>query len=86
MEVELDWVKPTEALPFDDSEFDVVTSSFGAIVAPNHNAVAPTSAGVGVAAIGVWIARSRLGALDPPKPRRHSSRVVDIDALEGSIL
>ena len=41
--------KPTEALPFGDSESDVVTSSFGAIVAPNHNAVAPTSGGDGVA-------------------------------------
>lgn len=29
-----------ERLPFDDGEFDVVTSSFGAIFAPNHQTVA----------------------------------------------
>ncbi len=29
-----------EALPFADEEFDVVTSSFGAMFAPNHQAVA----------------------------------------------
>jgi SAM-dependent methyltransferase len=39
--VELDWVQAdAEALPFDDGEFDVVTSSLGAIFAPNHQAVA----------------------------------------------
>ena len=39
--VELDWVEgDAEALPFDDGEFDVVTSSFGAIFAPNHQKVA----------------------------------------------
>ncbi len=39
--VELDWVEAdAEALPFADGEFDVVTSSFGAIFAPNHQAVA----------------------------------------------
>ncbi|MGH3040533.1 MAG: class I SAM-dependent methyltransferase [Gaiellaceae bacterium] len=39
--VELDWVEAdAEALPFGDGEFDVVTSSFGAIFAPNHQAVA----------------------------------------------
>jgi SAM-dependent methyltransferase len=39
--VELDWVEAdAEALPFDDDEFDVVTSSFGAIFAPDHQAVA----------------------------------------------
>lgn len=37
----LDWVEAdAQALPFDDAEFDVVTSSFGAIFAPNHQAVA----------------------------------------------
>jgi ubiquinone/menaquinone biosynthesis C-methylase UbiE len=40
-EVELDWVEAdAEALPFADGEFDVVTSSFGAIFAPDHQAVA----------------------------------------------
>jgi ubiquinone/menaquinone biosynthesis C-methylase UbiE len=40
-EVELEWVEAdAEALPFDDSEFDVVTSSLGAIFAPDHQAVA----------------------------------------------
>jgi ubiquinone/menaquinone biosynthesis C-methylase UbiE len=39
--VELDWVEAdAEALPFGDGEFDVVTSSFGAIFAPSHQAVA----------------------------------------------
>jgi SAM-dependent methyltransferase len=39
--VELEWVEAdAEALPFADAEFDVVTSSFGAIFAPNHQAVA----------------------------------------------
>jgi ubiquinone/menaquinone biosynthesis C-methylase UbiE len=39
--VELEWVEAdAEALPFADGEFDVVTSSFGAIFAPDHRAVA----------------------------------------------
>jgi ubiquinone/menaquinone biosynthesis C-methylase UbiE len=39
--VELDWVEAdAENLPFEDSEFDVVTSSFGAMFAPNHQRVA----------------------------------------------
>src|SRR5262245_10317187 len=39
--VELDWVEAdAQALPFGDGEFDVVTSSFGAIFAPDHKAVA----------------------------------------------
>jgi ubiquinone/menaquinone biosynthesis C-methylase UbiE len=39
--VELAWVEgDAQALPFDDAEFDVVTSSFGAIFAPDHQAVA----------------------------------------------
>jgi ubiquinone/menaquinone biosynthesis C-methylase UbiE len=39
--VELDWVEAdAEALPFEDAEFDVVTSSFGAIFAPDHQKVA----------------------------------------------
>ena len=39
--VELAWVEAdAEALPFADGEFDIVTSSFGAIFAPNHHAVA----------------------------------------------
>lgn len=39
--VELEWVEAdAEALPFADGEFDVVTSVFGAIFAPDHRAVA----------------------------------------------
>jgi ubiquinone/menaquinone biosynthesis C-methylase UbiE len=39
--VELEWVEgDAEALPFGDGEFDAVTSSFGAIFAPDHRAVA----------------------------------------------
>jgi SAM-dependent methyltransferase len=39
--VELDWVEAdAEALPLDDGEFDVVTSCFGAIFAPDHQQVA----------------------------------------------
>jgi SAM-dependent methyltransferase len=39
--VELDWVEgDAEALPFGDGEFDVVTSSLGAIFAPKHQVVA----------------------------------------------
>jgi ubiquinone/menaquinone biosynthesis C-methylase UbiE len=39
--VELDWVEAdAEQLPFDDRQFDVVTSSFGAMFAPSHQAVA----------------------------------------------
>jgi ubiquinone/menaquinone biosynthesis C-methylase UbiE len=39
--VELQWVEAdAEDLPFGDSEFDVVTSSFGAMFAPDHRAVA----------------------------------------------
>lgn len=39
--VELEWVEAdAEALPFSDGEFDVVTSSFGALFAPHHQKVA----------------------------------------------
>ena len=39
--VELDWVEGVvEALPFADGEFDVVTSCFGAMFAPDHVTVA----------------------------------------------
>ena len=39
--VELEWVEAdAEALPFDDEEFDVVTSSLGAIFPSDHQAVA----------------------------------------------
>jgi ubiquinone/menaquinone biosynthesis C-methylase UbiE len=39
--VELEWVEAdAEALPFDDASFDVVASSFGAMFAPDHEAVA----------------------------------------------
>jgi ubiquinone/menaquinone biosynthesis C-methylase UbiE len=39
--VELEWIEAdAEALPFADAEFDVVTSCFGAMFAPDHEAVA----------------------------------------------
>ena len=39
--VQVEWVEAdAEALPFPDGDFDVVTSCFGAIFAPNHTAVA----------------------------------------------
>jgi ubiquinone/menaquinone biosynthesis C-methylase UbiE len=39
--VELDWVEAdAEALPFEAGSFDVVTSSVGALFAPDHHAVA----------------------------------------------
>jgi SAM-dependent methyltransferase len=39
--VEIEWVEAdAEALPFADGEFDVVTSSLGAIFAPHHQTVA----------------------------------------------
>ena len=39
--LELEWVEAdAEALPFGDGEFDVVTSSLGAMFAPDHQAVA----------------------------------------------
>lgn len=39
--VALEWVEAdAEALPFDDDDFDVVTSSVGALFAPDHQAVA----------------------------------------------
>ncbi len=39
--LELDWIEAdAEALPFADGEFDVVTSSVGAMWAPDHRAVA----------------------------------------------
>lgn len=39
--VELEWIEgDAEALPFDDDSFDVVTSCFGAMFAPNQQAVA----------------------------------------------
>jgi ubiquinone/menaquinone biosynthesis C-methylase UbiE len=39
--VQLEWVEAdAEALPFADDSFDVVTSAFGAMFAPNHEAVA----------------------------------------------
>ena len=39
--VELEWVEAdAEALPFRDGEFDVVTSCFGAMFAPDHQATA----------------------------------------------
>jgi ubiquinone/menaquinone biosynthesis C-methylase UbiE len=41
MGVDLEWVEGNvEALPFGDGEFDVVTSCFGAMFAPDHQATA----------------------------------------------
>src|SRR5262245_12250016 len=39
--VDLEWIEgDAQALPFGDAEFDVVTSCFGAVFAPDHEAVA----------------------------------------------
>lgn len=39
--VDLEWIEgDAQALPFGDAEFDVVTSCFGAMFAPDHQAVA----------------------------------------------
>jgi ubiquinone/menaquinone biosynthesis C-methylase UbiE len=39
--VQLEWIEgDAQALPFDTAEFDVVTSCFGAMFAPDHDAVA----------------------------------------------
>jgi len=39
--VSIEWIEAdAQALPFNDDEFDVVTSSFGAIFAPDHQRVA----------------------------------------------
>jgi 2-polyprenyl-6-hydroxyphenyl methylase/3-demethylubiquinone-9 3-methyltransferase len=39
--VDLEWIEgDAEALPFEDGSFDAVTSCFGAMFAPNHQAVA----------------------------------------------
>src|SRR5262245_64181101 len=39
--VDLEWIEgDAQALPFADAEFDVVTSCFGAMFAPDHHAVA----------------------------------------------
>jgi ubiquinone/menaquinone biosynthesis C-methylase UbiE len=39
--VDLEWIEgDAQALPFGDAEFDVVTSCFGAMFAPNHEATA----------------------------------------------
>jgi ubiquinone/menaquinone biosynthesis C-methylase UbiE len=39
--LQLEWIQgDAEALPFDDESFDIVTSCFGAMFAPNHQAVA----------------------------------------------
>jgi len=39
--IDLEWVEAdAEALPFEDGEFDVVTSAFGAMFAPDHGRVA----------------------------------------------
>lgn len=39
--VDLEWIEgDAESLPFDDGSFDVVTSCFGVMFAPNHQAVA----------------------------------------------
>jgi len=43
-ELELEWVEAdAEHLPFEDESFDVVMSSIGAMFAPRHQEVGPTS-------------------------------------------
>src|SRR5262245_20205093 len=73
----LEWVEAdAEALPFPDGDFDVVTSSFGAIFGPDHQAVANelvrvcrpggTIGMVNFTPEGLFT--DFLGALAPPEP------------------
>lgn len=82
--VELDWVEAdVEALPFEDETFDVVTSAFGSIFAPNHQAAADEmlrvcrpGGTVGMAAFrpeGVAAAFFELIADYAPPPPPHAS-------------
>ena len=60
--VELEWVEAdAEALPFDDGAFDVVTSSLGAMFAPDHQRVADELLRVcrPGGTIGCWRSRPR---------------------------
>lgn len=64
--VELEWVEADcEALPFADASFDVVTSSFGAMFAPNHQQTADELVRVckpgGVIAMTTWPPDSWVG-------------------------
>jgi Methyltransferase domain len=55
--VALKWVEAdAQALPFGDEEFDVVTSSFGIIFAPDHQKVAAEMCGamLSVRCGGAW--------------------------------
>jgi SAM-dependent methyltransferase len=83
--VELEWVEAdAEALPFAEREFDVVTSSVGAIFAPDHQAVADEllrvcrpGGTIGITAlVPVGIARELFEIIEryspPPPPDTHS--------------
>jgi ubiquinone/menaquinone biosynthesis C-methylase UbiE len=57
--VEIEWIEGTaEALPFEDASFDVVTSAFGSMFAPNHQQTAAELARVcrpgGTIAVTAW--------------------------------
>lgn len=66
--IELDWVvADAEDLPFDDSSFDVVMSSIGAMFAPHHETVADELARVcrpgGTIGLLSWTPEGMIGAL-----------------------
>jgi SAM-dependent methyltransferase len=66
--VELEWVEAdAENLPFGDAEFDVVTSSVGAVFAPDHAAVARELLRVckpgGTVGLLSWTPEGMIGAL-----------------------
>jgi ubiquinone/menaquinone biosynthesis C-methylase UbiE len=76
----IDWVEgDAEALPFDDSSFDVVLSTFGCMFAPRHDVAAAEIARVlapgGRVGIAAWAPEGTIGdffrslsALAPPPP------------------
>jgi ubiquinone/menaquinone biosynthesis C-methylase UbiE len=81
--VQLEWVEAdAEALPFGDGEFDVVTSSVGALFAPDHQAVADQMLRVcrPGGTIGMinftpeGLISDFFGALAPTCPHPHPSR------------
>jgi SAM-dependent methyltransferase len=64
--VEVEWVEgDAQALPFPDGAFDIVSSSFGVIFAPDHEAVAGELARVcrGRLGLTVWRANEGLHAI-----------------------
>jgi SAM-dependent methyltransferase len=80
--VRLDWVEAdAEALPFADSEFDVVTSAFGAVFAPHQQVVADEL--VRVCRPGGTIG---LTVPTPPAGRADYARILaDLPSMFGAV-